>query len=724
MQQSRSLFNIVYSGSLLLESGTLECKNCSEGRGGIAVGNSTAGKGTLIVNGGVIDSASHAIWLNNGNVTINGGTFIGDFIDETGDLTITGGTFSFDPSNFIDENYTAKQNGNYWTVEKKGIAYDDVATIPGKVRDISGSPEATGENNTFDIKIGNYDDLPTLLYLTTPDIEQGTNAWFSFDNSDGALPSMPIQRKFQDMADEYGCSIGEYFDLTLNKKVGSNPSEKVEQTNGDVEVLLSVPESEDYKTAKSFGIIREHDETVEWVAVDYNDTTKEIKFKTDKFSTYALAYEESAAITSASVTLGDDLALNFYVDGIADDTAAAEYTVNFTGACVDESSALTYNAAVGKYYATTHVYAKDIDKDITATLCKGSDTVDTIEDYSITQYLSSPALSEADEKTAALINATTNFGYASAEYFYGDNYGVTDTFADYAPDTSAYAPSFTSDDAKFSLVLDSKTAARLYVKGDDTGTESTISSTKADYPTYHEVTGLLPQNLADEQTINVGGTDYKFSALSWCNRVLTNGSASQKNVNMAKAIMAYYTAAKNYSSVDVSSVTITNAPTEALFVNSTGTLTATVSHNNATDKTVVWSSSDPDYVSINAETGEYTIMGTKGYGSATITATSTNGTEDTSDDVTATCTITGKVHHTSLQVGDVIRVGETIYTGDKWQVNISPVTSFTTAHGVITLVEDKTGSTTYYKMKRGSNGAIPNWTSFKVTDATDGLYIV
>ncbi len=29
----RSLFNIVYSGSLLLESGTLECKNCSEGRG-------------------------------------------------------------------------------------------------------------------------------------------------------------------------------------------------------------------------------------------------------------------------------------------------------------------------------------------------------------------------------------------------------------------------------------------------------------------------------------------------------------------------------------------------------------------------------------------------------------------------------------------------------------------------------------------------------------------
>ena len=250
--------------------------------------------------------------------------------------------------------------------------------------------------------------------------------------------------------------------------------------------------------------------------------------------------------SNASVTLADDLALNFYIDGIADDTAAAEYTVNFTGACVDESSALAYNATEGKYYATTHVYAKDIDKNITATLCKGSDTVDTLENYSISQYLTA-AESGADEKTSALITATKDFGNASSEYFYGTGSGYSDGFASYDPDTSAYAAAFDSDDAKLSLVLDSKTAARLYVKGDDTGTASTISSTKADYPTYHEVTGLLPQNLADEQTINVGGTDYKFSALSWCNRVLTNGSASQKNVNMAKAIMAYYEAAKNYT---------------------------------------------------------------------------------------------------------------------------------------------------------------------------------
>ena len=176
--------------------------------------------------------------------------------------------------------------------------------------------------------------------------------------------------------------------------------------------------------------------------------------------------------------------------------------------------------------------------------------------------------------------------------------------------------------------------------------------------------------------------------------------------------------------IPVTSVTINNAPTEALFVNSTGTLTATVLPNDATDKTVTWSSSDPDYVSINAETGEYTIMGTKGYGSATITATATNGTEDTSDDVTTTCTITGKVTYTSLSVGTVLRTGDTFYTGNTVYFQGSTATSFGTSNGVITIVEaEKAGfNNKYYQCQRGSNGTYPSW-SYVVKDNTDGLYI-
>lgn len=451
------------------------------------------------------------------------------------------------------------------------------------------------------------------------------------------------------------------------------------------------------------------------------DNSKTLEdYNIQKESTLHLVVTE---FSNASVTLGDDLALNFYVDGIADDTAAAEYTVNFTGACVDESSALAYNATEGKYYATTHVYAKDIDKNITATLCKGDDTVDTVEDYSISQYLTA-AESGADEKTSALITATKDFGNASSEYFYGTGSGYSDGFASYDPDTSAYAATFDSDDAKLSLVLDSKTAARLYVKGDDTGTASTISSTKADYPTYHEVTGLLPQNLADEQTITVGGTDYTFSALSWCNRVLSNTSASTKNVNMAKAIVAYYQFAANYTdntmqlavgdlnftytegqtwnditlpdgvgidsenhiiynnrilsynssgawvtadteigspagyyweTIYVDSVTLNQSTLTLTAGGDTATLTATVLPDNATDKTVTWSS-DNEAVATVVD-GVVTPVSK---GTATITATS-GGKSDT-------CTVTVRQLYSFTLTGPY--TGETLvveyYEGDTW----------------------------------------------------------
>ena len=360
---------------------------------------------------------------------------------------------------------------------------------------------------------------------------------------------------------------------------------------------------------------------------------------------FTLAPEATAAPTfsNASVTLGDDLALNFYVDGIADETAAAEYSVKFEGECVDKTSALAYNAAEDKYYATTHIYAKDINQKITAKLYKGENECGTSQ-ISVADYLNTLAASP-DKKTQALALATKLFGDASAAYFnptetvndtsvaaeittYMTQANISD--AALTAMSAQYAPTFDSDAAKLSLVLDSKTAARLYVKEDTTGTESAINATKADYPTYHEVAGLLPQNLADEQTINVGGTDYKFSALSWCYRVLTNDSASQKNINMAKAIMAYYEAAKAYTTVDVASVAITNAPTEAIKVGNTGTLTATVSPDNATNKTVTWAVTEgTDVLSINAATGAYTALKA---GTAKVTATA--------DGKTAECTIT------------------------------------------------------------------------------------
>lgn len=66
------------------------------------------------------------------------------------------------------------------------------------------------------------------------------------------------------------------------------------------------------------------------------------------------------------------------------------------------------------------------------------------------------------------------------------------------------------------------------------------------------------------------------------------------------------------------------------------TLKATVLEEDASDKTVVWSSSDENIVKVNQK-GVVTPVN---LGTATITVTATNGTpDDTSDDKTATCTV-------------------------------------------------------------------------------------
>ena len=64
------------------------------------------------------------------------------------------------------------------------------------------------------------------------------------------------------------------------------------------------------------------------------------------------------------------------------------------------------------------------------------------------------------------------------------------------------------------------------------------------------------------------------------------------------------------------------------------TLTATMDPDDATDKTVAWTSSNESVATVTDG-----VVNFKAVGTATITATATNGTEDTADDRTATCNV-------------------------------------------------------------------------------------
>ena len=92
---------------------------------------------------------------------------------------------------------------------------------------------------------------------------------------------------------------------------------------------------------------------------------------------------------------------------------------------------------------------------------------------------------------------------------------------------------------------------------------------------------------------------------------------------------------ENPTTVNVTGITLSQTEAAMTVGGETLTLTATVAPDDATDKTVTWTSSDPTVATV--ANGVVTAVAA---GTATITATATNGTDDTTDDKTATCDVT------------------------------------------------------------------------------------
>ena len=280
-------------------------------------------------------------------------------------------------------------------------------------------------------------------------------------------------------------------------------------------------------------------------------------------------------INNISLTLSDTLGLNFYLNESIPAYEAADYKVLLTGNCLENGQMVEFTEKNGKYCVTAHVYAKDLNEKIVAEVVKNDKVIYTSEPYSVYDYLESALKNVTEPEALALIKATKVFGSASADYFYEGDHGFAESLEAYLKQTDIseddlirlgmldqYAPNFDSNEAKISLVLDSRTAIRLYIKGVAAKTKSgsliSEASTKANkttYPSYFEITELTPDQLAKNYTITLKDKNYSLSALSWVYRVMNNyirdeDSVSDKNLKMAKAITAYYIAANEYVNAD------------------------------------------------------------------------------------------------------------------------------------------------------------------------------
>ncbi|MBQ2900289.1 MAG: hypothetical protein IJE49_12505 [Agathobacter sp.] len=103
--------------------------------------------------------------------------------------------------------------------------------------------------------------------------------------------------------------IGTFLEIDLLKKIGDSEV-KVSETTGKVAITFEISaelKNTDTSVIRKYSILRYHNQSVDVLDAQYDEVTGTISFETDKFSTYALVYEDVAkTITKDEVPVTGD----------------------------------------------------------------------------------------------------------------------------------------------------------------------------------------------------------------------------------------------------------------------------------------------------------------------------------------------------------------------------------------------------------------------------------
>lgn len=157
------------------------------------------------------------------------------------------------------------------------------------VKVVDGAPNTALVTGTQDLKTS------VLSNGEQQAVEDGSNANIELriKNIDGSVPQNDKELVIANLS---GYSVGEYLDITLWKKVGSSSEKEVTNLAKPISVTVTVP-SDLRNASREFVVLRVHKGKVS-VLEDLDSATNTVTFKTDRFSTYALAYRTAAALTT------------------------------------------------------------------------------------------------------------------------------------------------------------------------------------------------------------------------------------------------------------------------------------------------------------------------------------------------------------------------------------------------------------------------------------------
>jgi len=99
-------------------------------------------------------------------------------------------------------------------------------------------------------------------------------------------------------------TIGQYIDISLYKKIGSNPEKIVTQTNSKLRITIQLPKTLinlDTVKTRTYTVIRVHNGVAEVLDTVYDSKSDTLTFDSDQFSTYAIAYKDVPVDNKADI---------------------------------------------------------------------------------------------------------------------------------------------------------------------------------------------------------------------------------------------------------------------------------------------------------------------------------------------------------------------------------------------------------------------------------------
>ena len=194
-------------------------------------------------------------------------------------------------------------------VKYRNIDADDTGKVE---KDAEVAPNSPVEEAALDNK---HDDLIAAKGILTPEdkaaIEGGASAriWIEVSATEN-LAEADEQKIKAKAINIMGSDISNvvYFNIDMFKSVtkdGVSKKSQITEPGTDIEISVSLPESliqSDSTISRAYKIIRLHDGIVDSFDAEFDKETGTLKFVTDRFSTYAIAFTDTQLATNITLT--------------------------------------------------------------------------------------------------------------------------------------------------------------------------------------------------------------------------------------------------------------------------------------------------------------------------------------------------------------------------------------------------------------------------------------